>query len=393
MRKILHVDMDAFYASVEERENPDLKGQPVIVGGSSGRGVVAAANYAARKFGVRSAMPVVTARRLCPDLVHLPVRMGLYAHVSHQIRDIFARYTPQIEPLSLDEAFLDVTASLKLFASAQEIAHAIKQDIRQELDLVASVGVAPNKFIAKIASDINKPDGFVVVDDAGVQAFLDPLPVSRLWGAGKVTVSLFERMGIKTISQLRRQSQAWLQSHFGQWGEHLWQLANGIDDRPVISESQARSISHETTFDEDLVNKQVLSGWLLHLTEQVASRLRGRELIGKTIVLKVRHHDFKTVTRSHSFPVATDNTDQLLQVVKKLFNDYWNGKTPIRLLGMGVSGITSRNENMQQGDLFASPSTFKIDRLADTINTRFGAGTLHRGRSKNRDAIKMETNE
>lgn len=385
MRKILHVDMDAFYASIEERENPQLKGKPLIVGGpAQGRGVVSAANYAARKFGVHSAMPMVTATRLCPEVTCLPVRMSLYAEVSQQIRDIFARYTPQIEPLSLDEAFLDVTASEKLFSSAQTIAQAIKQDIKQELDLVASVGMAPNKFIAKIASDINKPDGYVVVDPDGVQAFLDPLPVSRLWGAGKVTVALFEKMGIRSIGQLRRQSKDWLLSHFGQFGEHLWRLANGIDDRNVISEGQAKSISHETTFAVDLTNKSVLSAWLLHLTEQVAARLRRYELKGRTVTLKLRYHDFKTVTRSHTLPVETDNTDQLWQVTRKLFDDNWNGKTPIRLIGMGVSGLNDLYESMQQGDLFMNESATKIDQLADSINSRFGPSTLQRGRSKTR---------
>jgi len=386
MRKILHVDMDAFYASIEERENPQLKGKPLIVGGSAqGRGVVSAANYAARKFGIHSAMPMVTALRLCPDVIRVPPRIAYYAEVSQQIRDIFARYTPQIEPLALDEAFLDVTASEKLFASAENIAHAIKQDIKTELELVASVGVAPNKFVAKIASDINKPDGFVTVDEAGVQAFLDPLPVSRLWGAGKVTVALFEKMGIKTIGQLRRQSKPWLLSHLGQFGEHLWQLANGIDAREVITEGQAKSISHETTFADDLTNKELLTAWLLHLTEQVGMRLRRYQLKGRTVTLKIRYHDFKTITRSHTLNSDTDNTDQLWQVTRKLFCDNWNGKTPVRLIGMGVSGLSHPDGSMQQGDLFQKESVVKIDKLADSINSRFGPNTLQRGRSKHRD--------
>ena len=386
MRKILHVDMDAFYASVEERENPTLKGKPVIVGGSAqGRGVVSAANYAARKFGIHSAMPMVTALRLCPDVICIPPRISFYVDVSQQIREIFSRYTPQVEPLSLDEAFLDVTASEKLFASAEQIALAIKQDIRNELDLIASVGLAPNKFVAKIASDINKPDGFVVVDEDMVQAFLDPLPVSRLWGAGKATVALFEKMGIRTIMQLRRQSKEWLLSHLGQFGNHLWQLANGIDEREVITEGQAKSISHETTFAADVTNKELLTAWLLHLTEQVGSRLRRYELKGRTVTIKIRHHDFKTLTRSHTVVVETDNTEQLWQVARKLFVDNWNGKTPIRLIGMGVSGLVSLDNQMLQGDLFVNESVVKIDKLADSINTRFGPNTLQRGRSKNRN--------
>jgi len=377
--------MDAFYASVEERENPELKGKPVIVGGSAqSRGVVSAANYVARQYGIRSAMPMSQALRRCPDVICLPVRMDLYAQVSHQIRDIFARYTPSFQPLALDEAFLDVTASEKLFGTAEQIGHMIKQDIKNELDLVASVGVAPSKFIAKIASDVNKPDGFVVVDPESVQGFLDPLPVSRIWGAGKVTVAAFDKMGITTIGQLRRQSLEWLESRFGKFGHHIWQLANGIDGRDVITDSQSKSISHETTFAEDLLNKSVLESWLLHLTEQVAWRLRKHELKGKTVNLKVRHHDFKTITRSQSLNNLTDSTDRIWQTVHMMFTHYFDGNNPVRLIGMGVSGLARKDENIEQGDLFQKPEQSRIDQLSDDINARFGASTLSRGRSKQR---------
>jgi len=347
--------------------------------------VVSAANYNARKFGIHSAMPMVQALRRCPELVCLPGHMELYVQVSHQIREIFYRYTPMIEPLSLDEAFLDVSASEKLFTSAEHIAQLVKDDILNELDLVASVGLAPSKFIAKIASDVNKPDGMVIVDPESVQGFLDPLPVSRIWGAGKVTVAAFDRMGIRTIGQLRRQSQAWLSSQFGHSGEHLWQLANGIDDREVKSEGQSKSISHETTFAVDINSKEILEAWLLHLTEQVSWRLRKHELKGKTINLKLRHHDFKTITRSLSLNQATDVTDQIWQTVRSLFNKYWTSKASIRLIGMGVTGLYRHDQVIEQGDLFASPSQTKIDQLADNINARFGATTLQRGRSKNRN--------
>jgi DNA polymerase-4 len=386
IRRILHIDMDAFYASIEERENPGLKGKPVVVGGTAeGRGVVSAANYMARKFGIHSAMPMIQALRRCDHLVRLPVRMDLYAQVSHQIRDIFYRYTPLVQPLALDEAFLDVTASEKLFGSAEVIGRRICDEIKNELDLVASVGIAPSKFVAKIASDIRKPAGFVVVDTDQVQAFLDPLPVSRIWGAGKVTVALFERMGIKTIGQLRRQSEDWLISHFGKFGTHLWQLANGIDDREVVTDNKAKSISHETTFAEDLTDKQQLEAWLLHLTEQVAWRLRKHELKGKTVVLKLRHHDFKTLTRSRSLPDPTDSTDKLWKVTRQLFNENWSARHPIRLIGMGVSGLSRPDQQTgfsEQGDLFAGPENTKLDELADSINARFGASTLQRGRSR-----------
>ena len=386
-RQILHVDMDAFYASIEIRDNPALAGKPVIVGGAAERrGVVAAASYAARKFGVHSAMSMATALHLCPQAVRLAPRLHIYSEVSQQIRAIFARYTPQIEPLSLDEAFLDVTACDKLFGGAETIARRIKQDIKEELALVASVGVAPNKFLAKIASDIDKPDGFVVVAADQVQAFLDPLPVSRLWGAGKATVAVFERMGIRRIAQLRRQSEAWLQAQFGKFGQQLWQLAHGIDARAVITDAQARSISHETTFAENIGELATIEAVLLHLTEQVAWRLRRANLAGRTVQLKLRYPDFKTITRSHTHTEATSNTDQLWQITRQLLRDNWTGSPALRLIGMGVSGLTDGDEQAVQGDLFdqrAQQGT-KLDQLADRINERFGPSTLQRGRSKQR---------
>ena len=242
---ILHVDMDAFYASVEERDRPELAGKPLIVGGTpDGRGVVAAANYVVRQFGVHSAMPTATALKLCPDAIVLSPRLDHYAEVSAEIREIFVRYTPLVEPLSLDEAFLDVTGSERLFGPAVEIAHRIRREIRQELRLVASVGVAPNKFLAKIASDLDKPDGLVVVDPDRVQEFLDPLSVGRIWGVGRVTGETFSWLGVQTIADLRQLSVETLRQHFGSSGEHFWKLAHGIDDRPVVPDRETKSISN-----------------------------------------------------------------------------------------------------------------------------------------------------
>jgi len=387
-RRILHVDMDAFYASVEIRDNPALRGKPVIVGGSpQRRGVVAAASYAARSFGVHSAMPMARALALCPQAVLITPRLAVYAEVSSQIREIFARYTPYIEPLSLDEAFLDVSDCEKLFSGARTIATAIKQAIRDELELVASVGVAPNKFLAKIASDINKPDALVVVDADGVRGFLDPLPVGRLWGAGRATVAVFERMGIRSIGQLRRQSEAWLVSHFGKQGSHLWQLAHGIDNREVISDAQAKSISHETTFGEDLRDREALEAWLLHLTEQVAWRLRRAGLRGRVVQLKLRFPDFKTITRSHTLSEASASTDTLWQTARRLFRANWPGTPAIRLIGIGVAGLSDAQALQIQADLFtaASEKSLQVDALTDAINMRFGPSTLQRGRSKTRN--------
>ena len=256
--------MDAFYASVEELDRPELVGKPVIVAGDpKSRGVVSAANYVARTFGVHSAMPSATAHRLCPHGVFLPGRMDRYVDVSHEIHEIFYRYTPLVEPLSLDEAFLDVSGSTGLFGPAEQIGRRIKAEIRDELHLTASVGVAPNKFLAKIASDLEKPDGFVLVDENNVQAFLDPLPVSRIWGVGRVSNQALERLGIRTVAQLRAASPHLLRDKFGSMGEQLWQLAHGIDDRSVVPDHEAKSISHETTFATDIAGMETLQACLL----------------------------------------------------------------------------------------------------------------------------------
>ena len=376
--------MDAFFASVEMRENPELVGLPVAVGGpSKNRGVVAAANYEARKYGVYSAMPMSQASRLCPDLRILPVNMPLYVSVSKQIHEIFNRYTPEIEPLSLDEAFLDVTGSLKLFGSATEIARRIKQEIKQELQLVVSAGIAPNKFVAKIASDIEKPDGFVEVKEEDMQAFLDPLAVKRIWGVGKKTEQQLHNYGITTIKDLRTQSARWLIDRFGKQGDHIYRLANGLDKREVISDAKAKSISSESTFIEDISNKETLLAYLSHLTEQVAARLREKERKGKTVNIKIRFHDFTTIIRSKSLLESSNQTQQIWQVAKNLFNIVMSDKasvgTPVRLLGVGVSGFTT--EGTHQGDLFSDDARHdELDDVTDEINQRFGKLKIHRAR-------------
>ena len=378
---ILHIDMDAFYASVEERENPRLVGQPVIVGGTpEGRGVVAAANYAARKFGVHSAMPAVTARRLCPHGVFLPCRMGFYASVSRRLGEIFERFTPLVEPLSLDEAFLDVAGSEGLFGPSAEIGQQIKRVIRTELRLVASVGVAPNKFLAKIASDLEKPDGFVVVEADRVQAFLDPLPVERLWGVGKVAAAALHKLGVRTIEQLRRLPAEGLLGRFGKSGEHLWQLAHGIDDRRVVPDREAKSISHETTFAADISDAEVLRAWLLELTEQVARRLRRHQLRGRTVQLKLRFGDFSTITRAQTLPEATHVTQEILQAAVELLETALpTGHRAVRLLGVGVSGLGERPNS--QGQLFDAQQHERqqaLDEVSDRIKDRFGSHSVRR---------------
>ncbi len=378
---ILHIDMDAFYASIEERENPSLRGQPVIVGGRQGRGVVAAANYEARRFGVHSALPTSQALQRCPHAVVIHPRMDFYAEVARGIREIFQRYTPAVEPLSLDEAFLDVTGSQRLFGSAEQIGRQIKQQIHDELRLVASVGVAPNKFLAKLASDLEKPNGFTVVPSDGVQQFLDPLHVGRIWGVGKVTQRKFERVGITTFGQLRRLTQLQAAQLFGSVGEHFWKLAQGIDDRAVVPDRQAKSISHETTFHSDVHDLEVLAAWLLELTEQVSRRLRQHHRQGRTVSIKVRYHDFYTITRSRSLPAATASTDPLWKTaVDLLRTELPARKLAVRLLGMGVSNLAVGNSD--QLTLFADEQDQRgaqLDRATDQIRSQFGQASLRRG--------------
>jgi DNA polymerase-4 len=378
---ILHIDMDAFYASIEERDRPGLRGKPMVVGGNPhNRGVVAAANYAARYFGVHSAMPTAQAKRLCPKLIVLPPRHGYYAQVAQRIRDIFHRYTPLVEPLSLDEAFLDVLHSHRLFGDAIEIGRRIKADIREELKLTASVGVAPNKFLAKVASDVGKPDGFLMVNAADAQSFLDPLPVTKLWGVGKVGNRQLEKLGIRTIGELRAHPRALLDDIFGSWGKQLWELAQGIDDRAVVPDHKAKSVSHETTFAEDITDVEALRGWLLDLTRQVAARLRCNQLRGRTVHVKIRFANFRTITRSHTLPQSTDITQELwntgLSLLLKNLPPRHDG---VRLLGFSVSGFDAVDSH--QADLFNEPAMVKqaqLDTVSDWIHARFGPTAIAR---------------
>jgi DNA polymerase-4 len=385
---IIHADMDAFYASIEERDRPELKGKPVIVGGEpERRGVVSAANYVARRYGIHSAMPAITARRLCRQGIFLTPRIGYYAEVAGQIREIFERFTPLVEPLSLDEAFLGVSGSEHLFGPAVEIARKLKRMIYEEIKLVVSVGVAPNKFLAKIASDLKKPNALVVVEPDKVQEFLDPLPVERLWGVGKQGSKIFQRLGIRTIGQLGQYPLDVLQSRFGSSGEQLWQLARGIDDRAVVPERETKSISHETTFERDIDDLEVLRSWLLELTEQVGCRLRRYKLRGRTVQLKVRFADFSLITRSQTLPAPTDITQELWETADEMLCRRLPAEhLPVRLVGMGVSGLEEIGP--VQGLLFDREMREKqsrLDTVTDEVKKRFGRGAIRRGQSFERD--------
>jgi DNA polymerase-4 len=378
---ILHVDMDAFYASVEQRDEPALRGKPVIVGGVKGRGVVCAASYEARKFGVKSAMPTATAKRLCPEGIFLPVRMQHYSQISRQIRAIFLAFTPLVEPLSLDEAFLDVRGCEGLFGSAAEIGRQIKTRVKAETGLVASVGVAPNKFLAKLASDHGKPDGFVVLPPEKVTEFLAPLPVGRIWGVGAKGEKRLHALGIRTIGQLAALPEKAVADHFGEVGHAMWQLARGQDDRPVVPDREAKSISTETTFSHDIGDRSVLRNCLLNLVDELATRMRHEGLRGRTVELKVRSSDFETRTRSQSLDEPTNLTQVLWQAALELFKRSVTDEVlPVRLLGVGAIRLT--RDPLVQGQLFGQEVLQRqgaLDTTIDAIREQFGAEAIHRG--------------
>lgn len=383
-RVILHVDMDAFYASVEQRDNPELRDKPVVVGGGS-RGVVAAASYEVRRFGVRSAMPMSEAIRRCPDLVRIAPRMSLYKDVSRQIFDIFRQFTPLVEGLSLDEAFLDVTASRALHGTGTHIAESIKNLVHEETRLTASVGVAANKLVAKIASDLDKPDGLVVVTAENLQATLDPLPVQVIPGIGRQTLSRLHAVDIRTIADLRLAADHDLEPIFGRYTRRTRERAAGIDNRPVISDREEKSISAEETFAADLSDRQQMDRELLALAESTARRLRKSNLQAGTIQVKIRRSDFQTFTRQRSLRPPTNNTDQIFGIARELLTTWLeaNSDARIRLLGVGSSNLSPA----EQRDLFAEASDSaesEVDQTLDRIQDRFGTAAVGRARTLNR---------
>jgi DNA polymerase IV len=381
-RRVVHVDMDAFYAAVEQLDHPEFRARPVIVGanprGGKGRGVVSTASYEARPFGVHSAMPISQAYRLCPQAVYLPVRMGRYCEVSARIFAIFGRYTDVVEPLSIDEAFLDVTGSTRLFGTVEAIARRIKQDIVREEGLVASVGVAPNKFLAKLASDLSKPDGFLVLQDADVDTFLRDLPVSRLWGVGKQTARQLEALGLRTIGQVAQWPKAQLVMRFGNLGAHLWQLAHGLDDRPVTPHRNPQSIGAETTFAADTDDAEILRRTLLELAAKVGQRLRAEGFMAVKVTLKYRDADFVTLTRTRSLAEPTAVANDLYHAALELLSQIPRARQRVRLLGIAASELTSLAQ--QQLSLFSDRMLKRLqaERAEDTIKARFGSRAITR---------------
>jgi DNA polymerase-4 len=379
-RVILHVDMDAFYASVEALDDPALDAVPVIVGGLGPRGVVATANYAAREFGVHSAMPMAQARRLCPQARFIRPRMERYRAISRDVFTVFEEFTPLVEGLSLDEAFLDVTGSLRLFGSARAMAVQVRKRIHAATGLTASVGVAHNKFLAKLASDVRKPDGLTVVESARVQEFLDPMPITRLWGIGKRTAPRLRALGLLTIGQLRRADPDVVRQALGNRAEHFMQLARGEDDRPVIGSRPVRSISHEVTFDASLRDTGELLAELQAQTDRVGARLRAAGLLARTVTVKIRNDRFHTVTRSRSMVAPTRDTRTLYALARALFTT-WQAQhrsTAVRLLGMGVSSLEPDAGPADPGDREAGKG---VDDVVDAINRRFGRDGIAHART------------
>ncbi len=377
---ILHLDLDAFYAAVEQLDEPALRGRPVIVGGASERGVVCACSYEARRFGVRSAMGMTRARQLCPQAAVRPVRMGRYRELSRQVFAIFARYTDRIEPLSIDEAFLDVAGCERLFGPPAAMAAAIRAAVRAETGLTVSAGVAPNKFLAKLASERGKPDGLVEIRPEQVESFLLPLPVGSLWGVGRVGAERLQGCGLRTVADLRAAGEARLVQLLGTFGSQLHALAWGRDERPVATAGGAKSIGHEETFARDLWDRKELEVELLGMAERVAARLRGAGLTAGTLTVKVKYADFTQVTRSATLGEAVCSLEDFYPRACTLLGRTEAGQRPVRLLGLSLSAL--QPAGCGQGELFGQPRRERqqaLDRALDRVRERYGSRGIVRG--------------
>lgn len=380
---IIHVDMDAFFAAVEVRDNPEYKDKPVIIGGDPRkdvRAVVSTASYEARKYGIHSAMPLMQAWRLCPHGIYLRGNMAKYSEVSRQIMQIFSRYSPLVEPLSVDEAFLDVTGCDRLFGPPEEIAFKIRQDIQQELNLSCSVGVAPNKFLAKLASDLEKPGGLTVIRPHQIEDVLHPLPIRKLWGVGEKTAAKLKNMGIDTIGQLASLPENLLSTAFGKLGTGLWHLARGEDVRTVETVRETKSVSRETTFARDVTDLEQLQAVMLELADDVARTLRRSELLAGTVTIKLRYGNFETITRQGGLPAPACLTMPIYTKAVELFSRINTGGRGIRLIGVGTGGLVA-SSGLHQMSFFDEPRSIKEEKIAeavDQVSERYGYGVVKR---------------
>ena len=371
--------MDAFYPAVEALDKPELKGKPVIVGGNRERGVVSSASYEARRFGVHSAQPIATAIKLCPEGIFMPVRMTRYKEVSRQVFEIFHCFTPLVEPLSIDEAFLDLTGAERLMGQTKEIAKKIKETVLKKTGLTVSAGVASSKFVAKIASDIDKPDGLIVVPPDRVREFLDPLPVKKMWGVGKITQQALARLNVKTFKDLRQIPVEILEKNFGKHGAAMHLLSMGIDERDVEPEREAKSIGHEQTFMEDILNPDQARKEILSLSNRIALRMRREEIRGSTVSLKVKYSDFTQITRAATLPEPTDDSMEIYSTSCGLLKKTAVGKRPVRLLGISLSRLSSP-EGEKQLFLFDRDKGYRkrkdLNTALDSICDKFGEKSI-----------------
>jgi len=378
-RVLLHIDMDAFYASVEAQDDPSLRGKPVIVGGSV-RGVVSAASYEARAFGVHSAMPIATARKKCPHGIFLPVRMNRYLEVSDQVMHLLASYTPLVEQVSIDEAYLDITGCERLKGSPLTIAQGIKRHIKQETGLTCSIGVAPNKFLAKIASELEKPDGLTVIEPDRVASFLAALPLSKIPGVGKKTQEKLKKLGLETATDMLKLPEKMVHGMFGKYGVRLLSLARGVDEGEVTPQRQAKSLSVERTFSQDTMDPEVLRKWLLLQTEELGRRLRRHGLKGRTVILKLKDQEFKVHTHRHTLSYSTNVTNTIYAAAAMLLNSVQISK-PLRLIGLGISNLEGPDPQLHlwektDGQLSRQD---QADRAVDTLKERYGRDIIRRG--------------
>ena len=379
---IAHMDCDAFYASVEKRDNPALRDQPVIVGGGT-RGVVSTCCYIARIKGVRSAMPMFQALKLCPEAVVVKPRFSAYTEASRAIRAMMEALTPSIEPLSLDEAFLDLTGTARLHGAAPAVLLArLTKQMEEELGLTGSIGLSHNKFLAKIASDLDKPRGFSVIGRAETEAFLKPRSIRIIWGVGQAAQTALEAAGIRTIADLLRWDRGDLGARFGSMGDRLWHLARGLDTRRVMRDEKLKSISKETTFGEDTSDPDLLDGHIWRLSEQVADRAKAKRLAGRTVTLKLKKGDFQLVTRRHALTDPTQLTDRIYRAARDLF-DHAGTKGPFRLIGVGISDLAPEDHADLSQDLLDPDARRRAaaERATDAIRARFGAEAIIKGRA------------
>jgi DNA polymerase-4 len=382
---ILHIDMDAFYAAVEQLDDPRLKNKCVIVGGTSSRGVVSAASYEARQFGIHSAMPIYRAKQKCPHASFVPPRMGRYKEVSKKIMAVLRDFSPLVEPVSIDEAYLDITGCRRLFGGPREIAREIKRKIRETVGLTCSVGVASNKFLAKIASDMEKPDGLTVILPEQVAAFIDSLPIKKVPGVGKKMLRQLELLGIQTLGDVQQLPEKSLMKHLGKFGKRLRSLSAGSDDSPVTPHAPHKSISSERTLAADTRDGRLLKRYLLNQSGDVARQLRQAGLRAKTITIKIKDEDFKTATRRITIAVPTQSSETIYKHAARLLDEYKTTKK-IRLIGVGTSGFSSVTASVQLGLFDASAETTddweKIDMTLDSITKKFGRDVVGRATLK-----------